>query len=53
MPINITMMEERTMKKDFLVKQDIMVVSLESWKKLVDSQSIWLSNISAVLILKP
>jgi len=53
MPINITMMEERIMKKEFLVKQDIMVVSLESWKKLVDSQSIWLSNISSVLILKP
>ncbi|MFT3794917.1 cation:proton antiporter [Flavobacterium sp.] len=53
MPINITMMEERTMKKDFLSKQDIMIVSLESWKKLVDSQSIWLSNIPSVLILKP
>lgn len=53
LPINITMMQERTMRKDFLVKQDMMVVSLESWKKLVDSQSIWLSNISSVLILKP
>ncbi len=53
MPINITMMEERTMKKEFLAKQDIMVVSLESWKKLVDSQSVWLSNIPSVLILKP
>lgn len=52
MPINITMMEERTMKKEFLTKQDIMLVSLESWKKLVDSQSIWLSNIPSVLILK-
>jgi len=53
MPINITMMEERIMKKDFLTKQDIMIVSLESWKKLVDSQSIWLSNIPSVLIIKP
>lgn len=53
MPINITMMEERTMKKEFLAKQDIMVVSLDSWKKLVDSQSIWLSNIPSVLIIKP
>ncbi|SCY29333.1 cation:proton antiporter domain-containing protein [Flavobacterium caeni] len=53
MPINLTMMTERTMRKEFLVKQDMMVVSLESWKKLVDSQSIWLSNISSVLILKP
>ena len=53
MPINITIMQERTMKKDFLTKQNIMLVSLESWKKLVDSQSIWLNNISSVLIIKP
>jgi len=50
---NISIMEERTMKKDFLEKQDIMLISLKSWKKLVDSQSVWLSNIPSVLILKP
>jgi Kef-type K+ transport system membrane component KefB len=50
---NIRMMQERTMKKDFLVRQDIMLVSLESWKKLVDSQSIWLSDIPSVLIIRP
>ena len=50
---NITMMEERIMKKDFLLKQDIMLISLENWKKLVDSQSVWLSNIPSVLIIKP
>ena len=52
-PNNITMMEERIMKKDFLLKQDIMLISLENWKKLVDSQSVWLSNIPSVLIIKP
>jgi hypothetical protein len=41
------------MKKEFLIKQDLMVVSLESWKKLVDSQSVWLSSIPSVLIIKP
>lgn len=46
-------MEGRTMKKEFLSHQDIMVVSLDSWKKLVDSQSIWLSNIPSVLIIRP
>ena len=53
MPANIEMMEERTMKKEFLAKQDIMLISLESWKKLINSQSIWLSNIPSVLIIKP
>jgi hypothetical protein len=52
-PNFISMMEDRIMKKDFLEKQDIMVISLESWKKLVNSQSTWLSNIPSVLIIKP
>ena len=52
-PNNITLMNERTMKKEFLSKLDLMIVSLESWKTLVDSQSTWLSNIPSVLIIKP
>ncbi len=52
-PKNISLTNERTMKKEFLTKQDLMVVSLESWKKLVDSQSVWLSSIPSVLIIKP
>jgi Kef-type K+ transport system membrane component KefB len=52
-PKNISLMNERTMKKEFLSKQDLMIVSLESWKKLVDSQSVWLSSIPSVLIIKP
>jgi hypothetical protein len=52
-PNYIAMMEDRTIKKDFLRKQDIMIISLESWKKLVNSQSTWLSNIPSVLIIKP
>ena len=52
-PENITLLEDRVMKKEFLNKQDLMIISLESWKKLVDSQSIWLTNVPSVLILKP
>ena len=52
-PDNITVLQDRTMKKDFLSKQDLMIISLESWKKLVDSQSLWLSYVPSVLILKP
>ncbi|RZJ68643.1 MAG: cation/H(+) antiporter [Flavobacterium sp.] len=43
---------DRTMKKDFLEQQDMMLVTLESWKKLVDSQSVWLANMPSVLIIK-
>lgn len=48
----IHILEDRTMKKDFLERQDIMLISLESWKKLVNTQSLWVRNISSVLIIK-
>jgi hypothetical protein len=41
------------MKAGFLLQQDMMMISLESWKNLVDSESVWLSNIPSVLIIKP
>jgi Kef-type K+ transport system membrane component KefB len=50
---NIEIFEEKTVRKEFLDNQDLMIISLESWKKLVDSQSVWLSNVPSVLILKP
>jgi hypothetical protein len=52
-PENINVLQERTMKKEFLSKQDLMIISMESWKKLVDSQSLWLTHVPSVLILKP
>ncbi|HEX9981366.1 MAG TPA: cation:proton antiporter [Flavobacterium sp.] len=52
-PDNISLMAERVIKEEFLNVQDLMVISLESWKSLVDSQSIWLSSVPSVLIIKP
>lgn len=52
-PDHIFFLQDQVMKKGFLNKQDLMVISLESWKKLVDSQSNWLTNVPSVLILKP
>lgn len=52
-PDHLVLLEERIMKKEFLAQQDLMIISLESWKKLVDSQSVWLSNVPSVLIIKP
>ncbi len=51
-PENITLMTDKIVKKEFLAKQDLMIISLESWKILVDSRSIWLSRVPSVLILK-
>jgi Kef-type K+ transport system membrane component KefB len=52
-PENITLMEDRIIKKEFLSKQDLMIISFESWKSLVNSRSIWLSRVPSVLILRP
>jgi hypothetical protein len=49
----ISIIDESQMKAGFLLQQDMMMISLESWKNLVDSESVWLSNIPSVLIIKP
>jgi Kef-type K+ transport system membrane component KefB len=51
-PQNISLMKDKTIKKEFLEKQDLMIISIESWKALVDSRSVWLTNIPSVLIMK-
>ncbi len=52
-PNHITLLSERKIETEFLERQDLMIISLESWKKLVDSHSIWLNNTPSVLIIKP
>jgi Kef-type K+ transport system membrane component KefB len=49
---NITTVNDKIIKKEFLAKQDLMIISIESWKSLVDSGSIWLSRVPSVLIMK-
>jgi hypothetical protein len=52
-PDNVLLLQDRIVKKEFLSNQNLMIISLESWKALVDSRSVWLSGIPSVLILKP
>jgi Kef-type K+ transport system membrane component KefB len=51
-PNHIMMMQERTIRKEFLEQQDLMLISLECWKKQINSQSVWLNNTPSVLIVK-
>lgn len=51
-PQNISLIGEKSLESNFLTKQDLMIISLESWKKLVDSQREWLSFVPSVLIIK-
>ncbi len=52
-PKNVSVLIELKMKAGFLAKQDLMIISIDSWKKLVDSENIWISTIPSVLIIKP
>ncbi|MFV5690522.1 cation:proton antiporter [Flavobacterium sp. LT1R49] len=51
-PKNITLMRDKILEEDFLSKEDLMVISHENWKTLVDSRSVWLRGVPSVLILK-
>ncbi len=50
---NVTLISEKDINTEFLAQQDLMIVSLESWKKLVDKPSEWLSKVPSTLIIKP
>ncbi len=51
-PNHITVLNEQKIEKEFLFRQDLMLVSLNSWKKLVESRGVWLSNTPSALIIK-
>ena len=51
-PNNISVLPSNLPDQQFLEQKDLMLISLESWKKLVDSRSIWLRDVPSVLILK-
>lgn len=50
-PNHITLMNERILEPEFLKSQQLMIISMESWKKLVDSKSLWLADIPSTLIV--
>ena len=52
-PKNVILNNESILYNEFLAKQDLMIVSLDSWKALLDSSSEWLSGVPSVLIIKP
>ena len=51
-PNNIKLLNQRKIEKEFLQEQDLMIISVDSWKKLVESRSIWLNNTPSLLIIK-
>ena len=52
-PDNIEVFHLDQLNKPFLQQQDLIVFSLETWKKLIDDEVSWLTDIPSVLIIKP
>ena len=52
-PDNIEVFHPDQLNKPFLLQQDLIIFSLETWKKLVDDEVSWLTDIPSVLIIKP
>ena len=49
---HITFLGENTIEKEFLSQQDLMLISIDSWRKLVLSHSDWLVDAPSALIIK-
>ncbi|MCW3090338.1 MAG: transporter, family [Ferruginibacter sp.] len=52
-PGHISMLHEVKIERKFLQQYDIMLTSVDGWKKLVAAQSLWLNYTPSNLILKP
>lgn len=52
-PNHIMIMNDRIITKEFLQNQNLMIISLESWKHIIDADTNWLVDVSSVLIIKP
>lgn len=50
-PNHIALKNESVIDKSVLEQYDLMIISLDSWKKLVDMKSLWLSDIPSTLII--
>jgi hypothetical protein len=50
-PNHISLRQEKLIEIDFLNSQDLMIVSSASWKKLIESKSLWLSDVPSTLII--
>lgn len=51
-PNNISVISDKQLNPAFFKQQDLMLISLESWKSIIDANTNWLVDVSSVLIIK-
>lgn len=52
-PNQIALQDEKIIDDEFLNRQDIMLISLDSWKRSIEQDSLRISEKTSVLIMKP
>ncbi|PBQ33460.1 cation/H(+) antiporter [Sphingobacteriaceae bacterium] len=52
-PNQIALQDDKIVDEEFLNEQDLMLISLDSWKRGIEEESLRISEKSSVLILKP
>ena len=50
-PNHFNLLKESEIEKDMINKHDLVIISLESWKRLIEKQTPWLVNIPSALII--
>jgi Kef-type K+ transport system membrane component KefB len=50
-PNHIALQNQQVIEKSFLSQQDLMIISIDSWKQLVENKTSWLSDIPSTLII--
>ena len=51
-PNHIALFNQNKIEKDLLADQDLMLISLESWQKVVETPTDWLEESPSTLIIK-
>ncbi|QBQ42048.1 cation/H(+) antiporter [Sphingobacterium psychroaquaticum] len=51
-PNHISRYENREIDNELLASQDLVLLSMESWRQLFDEKNIWLSHIPSTLLIK-
>jgi len=52
-PDSVQLLNVESVESKLLDQQDLVLISLESWRKVVEEQNEWLSKSPSVLIIKP
>lgn len=50
-PNHINLLTAKSINPEFIKQQSLMLISLESWKQLIDEKSNWLADIPSTLII--